>query len=416
VTEDQRNTDQPVNSALTITRILVPFALGYSLSYLFRVVNAVLAPDLTSELDLNAEDLGLLTATYFITFAAFQLPLGILLDRYGPRRIEAILLIFAAVGAYLFSRGDSITTLTIGRGLIGFGVSACLMAAFKAFTQWFQAHQLPMVNGIIMAAGGFGALIATSPVQSLLAVTDWRGIFLALAGITLLAAILVYVLVPDASTSANKDTVSQQLKGIKFVFGDAFFWRVAPVTMFSQASFISVQSLWAGPWLRDVGGLSRVEAADHLFLIAFSMVMGFLAIGGIATRLARAGFPTIRVAGLGMFIFMLVQGLIISGIMNNLPTPVWMAFGFFGTTGIVQYAVLSQRFDRTLSGRVMTAINLMVFIAAFWLQWMSGAVIDLWPQLEPGRYQPESYQVAFGVLLLLQVLSFLWFALPRRRK
>jgi hypothetical protein len=186
--------------------------------------------------------------------------------------------------------------------------------------------------------------------------------------------------------------------------------------MFSQASFISVQSLWAGPWLRDVGGLSRVEAADHLFLIAFSMVMGFLVIGGIATRLARAGFPTIRVAGFGIFIFMLVQGLIISGIMNNLPAPVWMAFGFFGTTGIVQYAVLSQRFDHTLSGRVMTAINLMVFIAAFWLQWMSGAVIDLWPQLEPGRYQPESYQVAFGVLLLLQVLSFLWFALPRRRK
>jgi len=132
----------------------VPFALGYCLSYLFRVVNAVLAPDLVSELNLSAGDLGLLTATYFVTFAAFQLPLGVLLDRYGPRKIEAALLVFAALGAYLFSQGDSITALMIGRGLIGFGVSACLMAAFKAFTQWFQAHQLPMVNGIIMAAGG----------------------------------------------------------------------------------------------------------------------------------------------------------------------------------------------------------------------------------------------------------------------
>lgn len=414
MTEDPINTDQSGNSTLTIARILVPFALGYCLSYLFRVVNAVLAPDLTSELDLTAEDLGLLTATYFITFAAFQLPLGILLDRYGPRKIEATLLIFAALGAYLFSQGDSITALMIGRGLIGFGVSACLMAAFKAFTQWFQAHQLPMVNGIIMAAGGFGALVATSPVQSLLVVTDWRGIFLMLAAVTLFAAILVYVLVPDAPTSSNGDTVTQQLKGLKSVFGDPFFWRVAPVTMLSQASFISVQSLWAGPWLREVGGLSRGEAADLLFLIAFSMVMGFLVIGGIATRLARAGFPTIRVAGLGMFVFMLVQGLIISGSMGNQLTPVWMAFGFFGTTGIVQYAVLSQRFHRSLSGRVMTAINLMVFIAAFGLQWMSGAVIDLWPQSEPGRYQPESFQFAFGVLLFLQVLSFLWFVLPRR--
>lgn len=142
--------------------------------------------------------------------------------------------------------------------------------------------------------------------------------------------------------------------------------------------------------------------------------MGFLVIGGIATRLAHAGFPTIRVAGMGLFIFMLVQGLIISGVMNNHLTPIWMAFGFFGTTGIVQYAVLSQRFDSSLSGRVMTAINLMVFIAAFGLQWMSGAVIDLWPQSEPGRYHPESYRVAFGVLLFLQVLSFLWFIKPRR--
>lgn len=269
MTEDRRNADQPVNSALTIARILVPFALGYCLSYLFRVVNAVLAPDLTTELDLTAEDLGLLTATYFITFAAFQLPLGILLDRYGPRRIEAILLIFAAVGAYLFSRGDSITALTIGRGLIGFGVSACLMAAFKAFTQWFHAHQLPMVNGIIMAAGGFGALVATSPVQSLLAVTDWRGIFLVLAGITLFAAVLVYIMVPDAPVSSNKDTVSEQLKGIRSVFGDPFFWRVAPVTMLSQASFISVQSLWAGPWLRDVGGLSRGKRQIICFSLHF---------------------------------------------------------------------------------------------------------------------------------------------------
>ena len=112
VNEDRHRIDQPGNSALTITRILVPFALGYCLSYLFRAVNAVLAPDLTSELNLNAEDLGLLTATYFATFAAFQLPLGVLLDRYGPRKIEAVLLIFAAVGAYLFSQGESITALT----------------------------------------------------------------------------------------------------------------------------------------------------------------------------------------------------------------------------------------------------------------------------------------------------------------
>ncbi len=135
-------------------RILFPFAFGYFLSYLYRVVNAVLAPDLVGELGLSAATLGLLTASYFITFAAAQLPLGILLDRYGPRRIEAGLLLLAALGALIFATGESEIELIIGRGIIGLGVSACLMAAFKAFTLWFEPRRLPTVNGIIMAAGG----------------------------------------------------------------------------------------------------------------------------------------------------------------------------------------------------------------------------------------------------------------------
>ena len=155
-----------------LIRILFPFALGYYLSYFFRVVNAVLSPDLVAEFGLSADDLGLLTASYFITFAAAQLPLGLLLDRYGPRRIEASLLLFAALGALVFALGENRLQLIIGRGLIGFGVSACLMAAFKAFTQWFPPERLPLINGIIMASGGLGALTATLPVQSALAITD----------------------------------------------------------------------------------------------------------------------------------------------------------------------------------------------------------------------------------------------------
>ena len=123
--------------------VFIPFALGYFLSYLFRVVNAVIAPDLTADLALNPAQLGLLTAAYFITFAAFQLPLGVLLDRYGPRRIEAFLLFFAGLGAFVFARSESLTGLVIGRALIGFGVSSCLMAAFKAFVLWFPQNQWP---------------------------------------------------------------------------------------------------------------------------------------------------------------------------------------------------------------------------------------------------------------------------------
>ena len=178
-------------------QVFLPFALGYFLSYLYRVINSVLAPDLAADIGVDPSGLGLLTSAYFITFAAFQLPLGVLLDRFGPRRIEAALLLAAACGAFVFAQSETLTGLIIGRGLIGFGVSACLMAAFKAFVIWFPKQQLPQVNGFQMAAGGLGALAATSPVEAALTVTDWRGVFTLLAVLTLIVAAIIFFVVPE---------------------------------------------------------------------------------------------------------------------------------------------------------------------------------------------------------------------------
>ncbi|MCB1761495.1 MAG: MFS transporter [Gammaproteobacteria bacterium] len=396
-------------------RLLLPFAFGYFLSYLYRTINAVLSPDLVAELGLAADDLGLLTATYFITFGAAQLPLGILLDRYGPRKVEALLLSLAAVGALLFALGSSMAELIVGRGLIGLGVSACLMAAFKGFTLWFPPARLPLVNGLIMAAGGLGALTATAPVEAVLTFTDWRGVFMLLAGLTLVCALTIFLLVPNAPAQQNTQTLGAQLRGIERVFSDRFFWRVAPLAMLSQSSFISVQSLWAGPWLRDVGGLARADAAELLLLVALAMTTGFLAIGAIAERLSRLGIAPATVSAGGMSLFMLAQlGLII------VPTGEWVAinwllFGFFGTSGIVQYASLSQHFERELAGRVNTSINLLVFVSAFCLQWSCGEIIALWGQQGEGAYATASYQAAFAMLLMLQLLALAWFLWSRER-
>ncbi|HHH38434.1 MAG TPA: MFS transporter [Sedimenticola sp.] len=402
----------PLSRRHIFLRILLPFALGYYLSYFYRVVNAVLSTDLARDLGLGPDALGLLTASYFITFAAAQLPLGLLLDRYGPRRIESLLLLFAALGALLFARGESGAALILGRGLIGLGVSACLMAAFKAFTLWFPPERLPLVNGVIMASGGLGALTATAPVQQALAFTDWRGVFLILSGVTLAIALAVFLLVPEQPVKPKGETFRKQLSGIRSVFTDRFFWRVAPLSMLSQASFISIQSLWAGPWLQDVAHLSPSAAADVLLSIAAAMMAGFLGMGLLAERLGRLGIRPARVAGTGMFLFILTQGLIALGPAPDQVPLVWMLFGFFGTAGIIQYAALSQHFPHHLAGRVNTAINLLVFIAAFCLQWASGAIIDLWPQLSPGHYQPQAYRVTFGILLALQATAFLWFLVP----
>ncbi|WP_417790173.1 MFS transporter [Terasakiella pusilla] len=397
-----------------VVRIFVPFAFGYFLSYLFRVINAVIAPDLIADLEMGPDVLGLLTASYFLTFAAFQLPLGVLLDKYGPRIVEASLLVFAAAGAALFAVAEDSTALIAARALIGFGVSACLMASFKAFTVFYEPGKLPLVNGFIMAAGGMGALAGTAPTQLVVAEIGWRGGFWALAGLTLVCAFLVYLLVPPTKRPEHKTTLSEQLSGVREVFTSRFFWQVAPVTMMSQASFVGIQSLWAGPWHQDVAGFNRAEVGSHLFWIAAAMVAGFLGLGALSERLGRYGIKTINIATVGLFCFMLVQLGIITEWAIDYPV-IWIAFGFFGTTGILQYAVLSQHFPTHLAGRVNTAINLMVFISTFTLQSVSGQVINQWAPTASGGYAPEAYQAAFGLFLGLQAVAYVWFILSRYR-
>ncbi|WP_135074795.1 MFS transporter [Terasakiella sp. SH-1] len=402
------------HSPLTMVfRVFLPFAFGYFLSYLYRVVNAVIAPDLVSDLGLGADVLGFLTASYFLTFAAFQIPLGVLLDKHGPRTVEAVLLLFAAAGAALFAMAEDSLSLIGGRALIGFGVSACLMASFKAFTLFYESSKLPLVNGFIMAAGGLGAVAGTAPTELVVQEFGWRGGFWGLAGLTLLCALCVYLLVPPSGRVAQNTSLRDQMVGVKEIFTSRFFWRVAPITMMSQASFISIQSLWVGPWHRDIAGLERGDVANMLFWLALCMVAGFLGLGVLSERLARRGISTSFISGLCMLIFMVCQlAVILEWAVDY--SLFWLGFGFFGTAGILQYAILSQHFSAHLAGRVNTAINLLVFIAIFILQSVSGWVINLWEPTAEGTYVSEAYQGAFVMFLLLQVGSYIWYVLPKK--
>jgi predicted MFS family arabinose efflux permease len=378
------------------------------------VVNAVIAPNLVADMGVDPSDLGLLTAAYFLTFAAFQLPLGVLLDRFGPRRIESFLLLFAALGAFFFARAESLAGLVAGRALIGFGVSACLMASFKAYVMWFPRGRLPLINGLQMAAGGLGALSATAPVEAMLGVTDWRGIFVMLAILTLVVAAMVFWVVPEKDPGGEHLTFSQQLKGIAHVFTSMTFWRIAPVATLSQAGFLSIHGLWLGPWLRDTAGFERNQVAGALLLVAVAMIAGFVLLGGVAERLSNAGIRPVVVAVSGMSAFMCMQLSVVIGFSSR-ALPVWMLFGFFGTSGILSYAVLSQNFPVHLTGRANTALNLMVFVVAFMAQWGMGAVIERWPETAQGGYDPAGYQVAFGIMLVLQILALIWFFLVGRK-
>jgi MFS family permease len=398
----------------TVLRIFLPFAAGYYLSYVFRTVNAVVAPDLVTDAGLAASDLGLLTSMYFIAFAVLQLPLGVLLDRFGPRRVESLLLLFAAAGSLLFAVSAGLAGLSLGRALIGAGVSCCMMAAFKSFAMWFNPRRLPLINGCLLTFGALGAISATAPVEWLLGFADWRALFTGLAVMAAVISVTVFGVVPDHRDPPRDTGMSDQLRGLAQVFSDPFFWRIAPLAAVSSGTSLAVHGLWAGPWLRDVAMLDRAGVANHLFIIASAMGVGFFAMGLLAERLARVGVKPMWIAATGMAGFMVAVGTLAAGGPDSGLWVLLVSLGFLATAASLSYSILSQHFSRHLAGRANTAQNLLVFIAAFLLQWGIGLVLGNWEDPATHRYAPEGYHVAFGSVAGLQLLALLWFLRPQR--
>ena len=172
--------------------------------------------------------------------------------------------------------------------------------------------------------------------------------------------------------------------------------------------------LCLGPWLRNVARLSPAGVAESLLIVAVAMVAGFIFLGWAGARTTARGLGPLPVTVAGIVVFVVVLLAVVAGLTGALPV-ILPLFGFFGTSGIVAYAALTQRFPRALAGRVNTAINLLVFVGAFVVQWGMGAIIGHWPPPAPGEYAAAGYRTAFGLMLAVQVLSLGWFLAFRRR-
>ena len=398
---------------LPLLRVFVPFACGYYLSYLYRSVNAVISPDLVRDLGVDANQLGLLTSVYFLAFAMFQLPLGILLDRFGPRRVDAGLLAIAGLGAIVFSQGTTFAGLVLGRALIGLGVSAALMGSMKAFTLWFPLSRLASLNGYLMAVGGLGALSASAPLEAALHFTDWRGVFEVVAGCTFLAAGAIMLVVPERTAAGGGAGAAGMLRGVAQVYRDGGFWRVASVSMTVLSGFLAIQGLWVAPWLRDVAELSRDVVANYLLAMAVAMTAGYAFFGVVADRFEAAGWGAPRLFTVGMALSMGGLALVAAGVTTG-ALAIWLVINFCSPASSLAYAMLSRRFPADLAGRVTTALNFLVFVGAFAAQWGLGAIIGIWPA-EASHYPLAAYRTALGAALVLQVAAFGWFLAGRHR-
>lgn len=399
-------------------RVFACFAVAYLLSYCFRSINAVIAPALLHDLSLSNADLGLLSSGYFITFACMQIPLGIWLDKYGSRRTEALLLLFAGVGAAIFASSTSLAGLWVGRCLIGVGVSACLMAPLTAFRRWYAPARQPQLASWMLFAGTAGALSSTVPVTLAMPHIGWRGVFWVMTALILIVAACIFFMMKPADRMlppAHASAGQAAGPGYREILKDGYFQRLALLGSVCNGNFVALQTLWIGPWLVNVQGFSAARSSQVLFLFNLALMTGYLCLAWLAPRwVARApgqrGIPVTKVLTIGMCASLATQAAIL--LLNGESAwMLWILLALFNPTVTLAQTQVSTTFPAALVGRANSAYNGTIFLFAFVVQWGVGMAIDLFKAR--GWTQSEAMHAALAICLVIQAIAVLSFAMHR---
>lgn len=396
-----------MNSRSVLFFALFPFACGYFMSYLLRAVNAVVAPSLVAEFGLGPAELGLLTSAYLLTFSAFQLPLGVLLDRYGARRVQTVLLLIAAMACAVFAFASSFAELFAARAFIGLGFSAGLMASYKSSSVWVPVERRSLANAAIMCMGALGIVVATEPTALLVQQIGWRNVFLVFATAITLVALFIFSAVPEKTATQAPVPFATQWREMVSILKLPLFWRLAPLAGLTGGVPIAYQTLWAGPWFRDVMGLGQMEVARQLLWMAAAFAVGIFGVGLIADRLQARGIGVMKILTGFLLLHLLAQAIIVAGI-KPLAVPAWLMLAAVGQVAILAFPWFATQVGEHLSGRSNATINFAMFVAAFAAQYGVGVIISMFEPQSQG-YAPEAYTYAFGILLALQIAGFIWY-------
>ena len=391
-------------------RVFACFAFGYFLSYAFRSVNAVIAPELMQDLNISNSQLGLLSAAYFIGFSTMQIPLGVALDKFGARRTESFLLLIALIGAITFAYAESLVGLTVGRLLIGVGVSACLMASFTAYRRWFAIEQQGQLASAMLVFGTMGALVTTVPVQLALPHIGWRGVFWVTAVLVALSFIAIRFGLPtfDDHPRSNNQSSSPDDKSfsLKDILRHSFFIRMLPIGIVNHGGFLSLQTLWIGPWMIQVLGYDPEQSAQILFLFNGVMLLGYAFNAWFIPRANSKGYKTLNYIKWLLAVGLVAQFFAITLTMQY-SWILWILLAVTATGHILGQSTVITVFPTRNAGIASTSYNLLIFVGAFIFQWGIGWGIDL--LTAAGVAKPDAFRQVFFAFLVLQVISYLWF-------
>ncbi|MDA9121549.1 MFS transporter [Candidatus Pelagibacter sp.] len=392
----------PKQKAVTIFLV---FAFGYYISNLLRAITATISPNLISEFDLSAGDLGLLGGGYFLGFAAVQIPLGYLLDNKGPKKIVSYFLLIAVLGMISFSLSENFIILLISRILIGIGVGACLMGPLTAYRIWYQDETQQRANSWMLMVGAIGMLSSSLPVQFFLPIIGWRMIFITLALLTIFCIILIIFFIPNWN-KANIQSNSNDNGSLKEIWSDKFFKSLVPMGFFNYGGLFAIQTLWAGPWMIKVSGYTPEQSANGLFIIYFSLLISFLSWGYLVPKISKNVSDAIKLLKFGAPLNLIVLAFII----YLGPKAGAYHWAFFAVSSVflsLTQPAVGMAFSLSNAGKALTSFNLLLFIGAFALQWIIGVIIDLTMNL--GYSEISGFRFAMMFFLLTSFFSYLFF-------
>ncbi len=392
--------------------ILAVCGLAGVLSQFLRSSHTVIAPEIMRDLALSPESFGAITGAFFLAYGAGQIPVGMLLDRFGPRASMSGLLLLGVVGAVLFGMAGSAGAAFAARALLGLGCAAIFMGAYHACARWFPADRFSLTASIVSALGYLGGLFAATPMAFAAEVLGWRTAFLAIAAVTAAIALLLFLVVRDAPaghTAATRapEPLAAILVGVLQILKNREMHRVIAIALVAYATIATVLSLWAGRYLNDVFGLTGVDRGNALLVMSAAPMAGTIFYGSMDRVLNTRK----RLVLLGA-----VATTAILAVLALLPTPgLFLAVGLLSllsatsSYGVLVVAHGRELFPDHLAGRAMTTVNLAFFVGVSIMQPISGIVVGAFAPTAADA-PPEAYRAVFAFLALATAAAILIYA------
>jgi MFS family permease len=382
-------------------------ALFFFYAWVLRVAPSVMVEELMRDFAVGAAVLGNLSAAYFYGYAGMQIPVGLLLDRFGPRRLIGISTLVCAGGCVLFATSTTLGAVTAGRFLIGASAAFSLVGAMAVAGQWFPPHRFAIFSGLAMAMGMAGGVLGQAPLRLAMEATDWRTTTLLLAVGGLALSLAAWATVRDRWRGSGG--VGSALANLGIVLRHRQTWLIALSGLGTSAPLLGFAGLWGVPFLETAYGLTRTHAATLTSLLFVGWGVGAPLFGWLSDRIGRRRLPLI--AGLVLETAMMAVLIYVPGLSTWGLAALCFLVGLLGSSQIVCFALAKENHGPELSGTAIGFVNAMVTGAGALFQPLVGLLLDLaWKggTLQGARlYDTGDYQLALASLIACAVGGFL---------